>query len=146
MSRFVLDASVLMKWYVPEDGSEAALAYLDPAHESHLPSLLFAEVANILWKKVARAEISTDDARRIIAEILQAPLVVHPIEPLTSSALNLALATGRSAYDSMYLALAEAMSLQVVSADRRLSNALANSARRSLVRWFEVAPDQDEVR
>jgi predicted nucleic acid-binding protein len=49
----VVDASVAVKWFVKEDGHEAALGLLAHAHLS-APDLVFAETANVLWKKLRR--------------------------------------------------------------------------------------------
>ena len=47
--RCVVDASVAAKWFAPEDDSPVTFGILD--HELLAPDLLYAEVANILWKK-----------------------------------------------------------------------------------------------
>ncbi len=60
--------------------------------------------------------------------------------PMFRRALQIALKTGRSAYGSMYLALAEALSTRVVTADRRLYNALQNGPFAGLVLWVEDGP------
>jgi len=124
VTRCVLDASVVIKWSVPEVHSDDALRYLDPALERHAPELLLAEVANILWKKTGRGEITLDEAARIADDVRQSAITIHPMSALFGRALTIAIATGRSAYDSLYLALAESLSFRVVTADRRLYNAL----------------------
>jgi predicted nucleic acid-binding protein len=60
--------------------------------------------------------------------------------PMFGRALQIALETGRSAYDSMYLALAEALSTRVVTADRRLYDALQNGPFARLVLWVRDGP------
>ncbi len=62
MTRFVVDASAAIKWFLPEIHSTAALRLLDPSLELHAPDLLFPEVGNALWKLVKRGEISVEDA------------------------------------------------------------------------------------
>ena len=37
---YVVDASVAVKWYVPEDNSDDAERLLDPANELHAPELI----------------------------------------------------------------------------------------------------------
>ena len=58
MNRFVVDASVAIKWWVPEVHSADALRYLDPDIGREAPDLLLAEAGNILWKKVNRGELT----------------------------------------------------------------------------------------
>ena len=58
--RVVIDANVAVKWVVTEPGSELADPLLDCALVA--PDLLFAECANILWKKVRRSELTKEEA------------------------------------------------------------------------------------
>jgi predicted nucleic acid-binding protein len=140
MTRFVVDSSVVIKWYVPEVHSADALRHLDPAAERHAPELLLAEIANILWKKVGRREITPDEAARIADEVRQASITIHPMGPLFDPALAIALGTGRSAYDCLYLVLADVLAAPMVTADRRLYNALQGSPYAGQVIWIEDGP------
>ena len=45
---------------------------------------------------------------------------VHPITTLIEPAFEIALATGRTVYDSIYLALATALDCKLVTADKKL--------------------------
>lgn len=140
MSRLVIDSSVAIKWWVPEVHSADALRYLDPDLERDAPELLLAEAGNILWKKVRAGELTREEAERIGADVGQADVTIHPMAPLLGSALRLGLETGRSVYDSMYLALAEMLSTRLVTADRRLYNALQGGPYAGLVLWIEDGP------
>jgi predicted nucleic acid-binding protein len=140
MTRLVVDSSIVIKWSVPEVHSADALRYLDPDLERDAPELLLAEISNILWKKVSRNELTRKQAERVAADVGQADVTIQPMGPMFGRALQIALETGRSAYDSMYLALAEALSTRVVTADRRLYNALQNGPFARLVLWVEDGP------
>jgi predicted nucleic acid-binding protein len=140
MNSFVVDASVAIKWSIPEIHSAEALRYLDPSLERHAPELLLAEIANILVKKTNRGEITPVDALRIAQDVRQADFTIHPMDGLIVSALSIALATGRSAYDSMYLALADSLGTKVVTADRRLYNGLQGGPHGRLIQWVEDEP------
>ncbi|OFW37311.1 MAG: hypothetical protein A3F70_06700 [Acidobacteria bacterium RIFCSPLOWO2_12_FULL_67_14] len=59
MSLFVVDASVVVKWCVPEVHSDAARRLLAKPHEYVAPDLLFAETANTIWKKMRQNPRST---------------------------------------------------------------------------------------
>jgi predicted nucleic acid-binding protein len=124
MNRLIVDASVAIKWSIPEIHSAEALRYLDPSIERHAPELLLAEIDNILLKKTNRGEITSDESLRIAGEIRESDTTIHPMGALMVSALSIALATGRSAYDSMDLALADLLGSKVVTADRKLYNGL----------------------
>ena len=63
MSVFVVDASVGVKWYIPEVYDADAKRLQNPAHELHAPHFVDVETANILWKKIQRGELSRADAK-----------------------------------------------------------------------------------
>ena len=140
MSGLVVDSSVVIKWFVPEIHSDDALRYLDPDLERHAPELLLAEVSNILWKKVGRRDLTAVEADNVAQDIEQADVMIHPMRPLFIAGLRIALATGRTAYDSIYLALADSLSTRVVTADRRFYNALQGGPYASLILWVEDGP------
>jgi predicted nucleic acid-binding protein len=90
------------------------------------PDLIWSELGNIAWKRApwrneARRSSSThcrpdaDAAGRRRTQGLLAP------------ALELAIATDRTVYDCMYLALAIDRQCRVVTADRHFVNALART-------------------
>jgi predicted nucleic acid-binding protein len=53
----VIDASVAIKWLVPETLAENAAALLDENNRLTAPDLLLIEFANIIWKKARLGEI-----------------------------------------------------------------------------------------
>jgi predicted nucleic acid-binding protein len=133
----VVDASLALKWYLPEVHHEAALRLLAPDVRLHAPDLLHAEVGNILWKKVRRREITDAQARLIRGGFAAVPLATHPMASLLEGALDIALATEQSVYDGMYVALAVALGAPLVTADRRLVEALRRTPLAAHVVWVE---------
>ena len=71
MSRYVVDASVAVKWLVPEIHTQEAEQLLDPTHVLLAPDLLYAEVGNALWKRVRRRELRAEEARLVLAALHQ---------------------------------------------------------------------------
>jgi len=125
MSGVVIDASILVKLYVNEVGSLEAEQAVTDADLILAPDLLLAETANILWKYVCRDELSTADANRILSDILQMPLRLTASSDLVEPALKIAIETNRTVYDSLYVALAIQAASFLITADERLTNALA---------------------
>ena len=122
---FVVDASIGVKWLVEEVHSAEASMIMAPNLRLHVPSLFFTEVAQTLWKKVhQRREITIEDGREIFERLLVLPLVRHPVDLLFESSFEVALQSGRTVYDSVYLALAKMNGWKFVTADERLFNAL----------------------
>jgi len=127
VTRFVVDASVAVKWFVPEDDEESALALLDPAHELHAPDLLTPEFGNTIWKKLGRGELSPEEARTVINALPVVPLSIHPSRALLPAAFDIAVRTSRTIYDSLYLSLATALDARLVTADQKFVNALSST-------------------
>ena len=124
MSAVVVDCAVAIKWFVPEELSAEAEGLLDGTRDLLAPDLLFAELGNVLWKKVSRQELTTAEARAVLSGISRVPLAVTPSRDLTEAALEIALAHGRTVYDAIYVALAVARDCALVTADERLVRAL----------------------
>lgn len=141
MSRYVVDASVAVKWYLPEIHSEAADRLLTGTHELLAPDLLYPEIGNILWKRVMKSELTDEKARTILRSLEAVPIQLIGSGVLAEVALLLACRTKRSFYDSLYLALAVSARCELVTADLKLYNALKDAAllkRRIL--WIEDMP------
>jgi predicted nucleic acid-binding protein len=98
------------------------------------------EVANILWKKIRRGELTRAEADAILAQLPLLPLTRHAEAPLLASAFDLADRTQRTVYDCLYLALAVQRSGRMVTADLRLRNALAGTPWAAYVCWVEDIP------
>ena len=122
MKPFVVDASVAIKWLVPEIHSEEASLLLDENNELRAPDLLWAESGNILWKKWRKEELTADEAERSLEELRQFPVRIFPTAPFCDTAWEIARRFDRSFYDSLYVALAINGGCPLVTADRRLYN------------------------
>ncbi len=136
MSVIVVEASVGIKWFVPEVHSVEARQWRNSPDELHVPAFFFdLEIANILWKKVHRAEIMRADADTILGQVPTLPLIRHPEAPLLTSAFDLANRTQRTVYDCVYLALAVQLGGRMVTAGQRLINSLTGMPWASHIRW-----------
>jgi predicted nucleic acid-binding protein len=136
MSRQVVDASVVIKWFVEETEANHARKLLGDRYELLAPDLLGPESGNILWKKVRRGELTADEARLICAALGKQPILISPSGLVLESALEIALDTGRTVYDGCYLALAMLTACQLVTADRRLFNSLQDSRYARHLLWI----------
>ena len=137
----VVDASVGVKWYVPEVHSRDAERLLDARFVRHVPSHFAIEVAGTIWKKIVqRGELTEDEGRAVRALVARVPLEVHPSGGLVDAAFEIALSTERSIYDSLYIALAERQGCRVYTADRRLYNATRGGPLAHRLAWIEDIP------
>lgn len=127
MSRVVVDASVAIKWYLPEPHSADAERLLSGGFQLLAPDLLFPEVGNILWKRVMKSEIPVQKAQLIMRALEALPLTLRPTSVLAENAMTVACGLKRSFYDSLYLALAMMADCRLVTADRKLFDAVKDA-------------------
>ncbi len=140
MSLFVVDASVAIKWFLPENHSEAALRLLTQPHTLHAPDLIFSEFGNVLWKRVRRNEISKKEADAILEGLQTLNLQVQPSQALIPLALEIACGENRTVYDSLYLAAAIALQSPLITADARFFRALIKGPFSAHLLWVEDIP------
>jgi predicted nucleic acid-binding protein len=113
----VIDASVAVKWFLPERSSPEAGAFLEPRFEPIAPDLLSMEVASALLRALRRGLLQPTDAQAAL-DRLSSAVEMFPSEDLVRPALVLAAEHGGSLFDGVYVAMAaEAV---VVSDDARL--------------------------
>ena len=125
MTTLVVDASVVAKWFFPEEYSTESQRLLSPRRTLLAPELIWSEIGSIAWKRVRRGEMTADEAAQFIADLIRLPLDTTPTQPLLAPAFELAIATDRTVYDCMYLALAIDRKCRFVTADERFVNALS---------------------
>lgn len=113
----VIDASVAVKWVLPEDGAERAAVLQAQSQELIAPTLIAAEIGSALRKRVAAKELSLSEALSAarIATGLISRLV--PIQELAERALEVSIELKHHIYDCFYLALAERENAALVTAD-----------------------------
>ena len=99
MISYVVDASVAVKWYIPEVYSNEAEKLLDSEHLLHAPELILPEFGNIIWKKVRRGEVTSTRGHQIIEAFLQTPIQLHPGTNLLPPAFEIADRTAQTVYD-----------------------------------------------
>ena len=135
MTLYVVDANVVAKWFVPEPLSEEAVRLLGDEHELASPDLLWPELGSVLWKKSRAGQLTGGEAAGIVRALDRCPITVFPSRLVLEGALEIALSTGRSVYDAVYLALAVALECRLVTADERLVNALAGGPLAAHLTW-----------
>ncbi len=136
----VVDASIAVKWLLPEIHSAAAHRILGGRNELFAPDLIWAEAGNVLWKRVRIGAVSTDNAQALLRDLRRFPITTLPLSSLVESALEIAVSFGRTVYDSLYLALALTRQCQLVTADRRLYNSLSRGPLAPSLLWVEDIP------
>ncbi len=131
--RFVVDASVAVKWLVIEEDADVAQELATSGHELHAPRLMASEVANALWRKARTGEIERRAAGVLLANVPDMPVRWGTDELVSADAVRLALAFDRPIYDCIYLALAHRINATMLTADRRFANTLASTEHGEIV-------------
>ncbi len=121
----VVDASVAVKLFVQEPLRAQAQAVFDRLADSeplvlHVPDLFFGECANVLWKYVRRHGYDAETALRNLADLVALGLIVTPTSALVTAAFPLAVDEAITAYDALYVALADRLDCPLITADERL--------------------------
>jgi predicted nucleic acid-binding protein len=116
----VLDASMAAKCYFLEPGQARAVALVLSGVTILAPDLIFSEVANVAAKKFRRGQVSMDLAQDAVADVGKLISEVISASSLAVAAFDLAASHGFSAYDGIYLALADARGAVLATADERL--------------------------
>jgi predicted nucleic acid-binding protein len=140
MSRFVVDASVGVKWFLPEPGAAEAARLQDPAHELHVPAFFDVEVANIFWKAIRQGRLTRAEADVRMSRLAGLAVPRHPDARLVATAFDIAHTADRTVYDSLYVALTADLGAVLVTADDRLVNALAATPWAGLVMRLADVP------
>ena len=130
----VVDTSVVLKWFVPEEGSLSALALLGRVMIA--PDLLQAELGNVLAKKVRRRELAVEQARSAFSA---APdlLSLLPMGAWADDAFAMSLELVHEIYDCYFLAVARAHDAVLVTADGKFANKVRTSRYARLIAELE---------
>lgn len=121
----LLDTSVAVKWFVTEEDSERATdlqqAHLRDDLQLHAPDILLMESANAL----RYAGLSEE---RILQDLETFPALGVEIIPFSidvlNSAVSLSLEHDLAVYDAYFLALAQALEMPLITADRKMLSRL----------------------
>ena len=136
----VIDASVLIKFYVPEvlsDRAERLFAKVGSKDIDLLaPDLIYPEAGNILWKKQRLKELTRSEVEEITDAILSLPLEIEALKSLLPLTVDIAIAYGITVYDASYLSLAKVYETTLITADRKLVDVLAKTDLKVSVIWL----------
>jgi predicted nucleic acid-binding protein len=123
----VLDASAVVELVLATAaGRRIASRIADPNIALHVPHLVDVEVAQALRRCAASGDIDADDAFTALATLRELPLERHGHDALLDRVW--ALRQNVTAYDAVYVALAEALGGVLVTCDRKLARAPGHSA------------------
>ena len=135
----IVDASVAVKWFVPESHAATAREILSREATLHAPDLFRAEVIGVLCKKIQIKQLGADEGREALNAFIQLPIQFHPTADLLIPAFEIALQFRQYVYDCVYLILAAQLNIRMVTADRRFYKAIQKTEFRNHIGWIEDA-------
>ncbi len=129
MSAFVLDCSVTISWFMPDESFN--LNFLDQVAEEGaiVPSLWSLEIGNVLLIAERKKRITLEQRQKSIHILMELPIVV---DTMTSShawleTMELAERYNLTLYDASYLELSLRRSLPLATFDKSLRKAAESS-------------------
>lgn len=128
----VVDASALLEFLLQTAlGERVETRLFSLPDEIHAPHLLDVEITQALRRLVRLGEVAPDRAADAIADLTDLDLHRHGHLDLLMRAWR--LRENVTAYDAMYVALAEALDARIVTCDAALANAPGLRVRIELV-------------
>jgi predicted nucleic acid-binding protein len=142
MKSAVLDASVILKWYLMDETyGQNALELLHKFITKELnilsPSLLEYEVINGLTIAQKRGRIEEEKILTAIEGFFDLEIELKDLSHFYPKALHYCKAYYRSIYDASYLALAEIEDISLITADEGLYRAVKSDL--TWVKWIGEA-------
>ncbi|MGA7807083.1 type II toxin-antitoxin system VapC family toxin [Bradyrhizobium sp.] len=128
----VVDASALLEALLRTPAARAVEERLfEPRQTLHAPHLLDIEVAQVVRRYAAKGEIDSERGRAALADLADFPVRRYPHDFLLPRVWD--LRNNLTAYDAVYVALAEALDAPLLTRDQRLAAAAGHHARVELV-------------
>jgi predicted nucleic acid-binding protein len=128
----VVDASAVVEVLLHTPAAAAVEQWLfDPAHTLHAPHLLDIEVAQVIRRYAATGQIDAEYGHKALNSLTDFSIQRYPHGALLPRVW--ALRDNLTAYDAVYVALAEALGAKLITRDRRLAAAPGHTAMVELV-------------
>lgn len=125
MRIFVVDASVVIRWFFASPDTAAAVRLLGKQWAYVAPDSLVSEVGRAIGRRVRRGSLQPARAERLVADLATIAVDTVPCRTLVTDAWAIAASTGRPVAEACYLALAARLQTQLISADTRLLGGVA---------------------
>jgi predicted nucleic acid-binding protein len=138
----VLDASVIVKVYIPEELSEKADLLFQKIGRERIsliaPDLIYPETGNILWKKKRLKELKVSDVKVIADAIQTIPFIIIPSKSVIQLAIDIGMVYDITVYDAIYVSVAQIFEATFITADKKLVNALRKTDLKDSIEWLGV--------
>jgi predicted nucleic acid-binding protein len=128
----VVDASAVLEALLRTPAAGAVESRLFESSQTlHAPHLLDVEVAQVVRRYAANGEIDVERGRMALDDLVDLPLHRYPHDLLLPRVWD--LRNNITAYDAMYVALAEMLDAPLITRDKRLAASTGHHALIELV-------------
>jgi len=117
----VVDASVAVKWFLPEPASDRAEALRDHPGPLVAPDLILLEVGNVLIRAARRGDVPFADVQEAITRLAAGPVRLTRASDIIAEALAIAGRHGGTVYDAVYIAAAKSLDAALVTDDQEMA-------------------------
>jgi predicted nucleic acid-binding protein len=126
--QFVLDASAMLRLFLDdgpiEDSLYVAMAQVESGEASFVvPELFWAEAAHVLHRRRKQKLLSVDELNRLWGDMSALPARTLGHLPFMQEAFGFADEFNLSVYDALYLSIAVAIEVPLLTADDQLNRA-----------------------
>lgn len=119
LKQVVADASAIVEYLLRTDRASAIEVIVqDPEVDVHVPYLCDVEVVSALRRTLRLGRATPQRASEALEDYVDLPVIRHGHTDLVARALD--LRENFTAYDAMYVALAERLDAALLTADERL--------------------------
>ena len=121
--KYVLDASVVIKWYFTKNESELDIAnyFYERVSKNEIiiasPDLIMYEVLNFFTSKL---EVPLEKINDILSELNDIIFVINTDSAIQLKSFEISRKIKKSVYDSIYVALSELLDSPLITADNKL--------------------------
>ena len=134
----VVDASLVVKWLVPEVDSDRALAFLERSYgQLHAPDLMLVEVGRAFVRLVNEDKLAEEEALGRVARLAgfaETAFHTHVVSAaLAVTAVQMAMTLGHPLQDCIYLALADQLGCCLVTCDVKFHGRVGDPVRVKLL-------------
>ena len=128
----VLDASAAIEWLLQSPaGIKLEKRLFSPSESLHAPHLLDVEVAQVLRRYVREKILSAQRGKEALEDLADIPLSRYPHDFLIPRVWELRATL--TAYDAVYVALAELLDAPLLTCDAKIASAPGHSAKIQVV-------------
>lgn len=121
---YVIDASVTLSWFFPDEKNNKADNVLTELihYGAIAPSIWWYEVRNVFLIGERKKRIDLKDTKRFLHNLSRLPIEIDDT-PLSDLTLGLARKHSLTIYDAAYLELAQRRELKLATLDKKLQKA-----------------------